>query len=58
MRIAKFSKNVIDPNPGASTMPKITVCDINKSMMDVGKEKARLAGLEGSKIQFFSKLFS
>ncbi|VDK20609.1 unnamed protein product [Taenia asiatica] len=43
MRIAKFSKNI--ENPSGSTMPKITVCDINRQMIEVGKEKANQAGI-------------
>ncbi|VDL11646.1 unnamed protein product [Hymenolepis diminuta] len=45
LRIAKFSKNI--ENPNGPTMPKITVCDINRSMIEVGKEKAAQAGLTG-----------
>ncbi|EUB64511.1 2-methoxy-6-polyprenyl-1,4-benzoquinol methylase, mitochondrial [Echinococcus granulosus] len=45
IRIAKFSKNV--ENPSGPTTPKITVCDINRQMMEVGKEKASQAGMTG-----------
>ncbi|VDM35362.1 unnamed protein product [Hydatigera taeniaeformis] len=38
LRIAKYSKNI--ENPSSPTMPKITVCDINRQMIEVGKMKA------------------
>lgn len=46
MRIAKFSKNI--ENPSGPTMPKITVCDINRQMIEVGKGKANRAGMNES----------
>ncbi|KAM7540691.1 hypothetical protein Aperf_G00000041713 [Anoplocephala perfoliata] len=44
-RIAKFSKNI--ENPEGLTLPKITVVDINRSMIKVGKERAARLGLTG-----------
>ena len=49
MRIARYSKNVEYPN--GPTMPKITVCDINRSMIEVGMEKANQAGFPESNLQ-------
>ena len=50
MRIARYSKNIEDPS--GPTMPKITVCDINRSMIEVGMEKASHAGMTGSNSVF------
>ncbi|KAL7061588.1 hypothetical protein AAHC03_01665 [Spirometra sp. Aus1] len=45
IRIARFSKNINEQHQGGKTLPKITVCDINDSMMEVGKAKANALGL-------------
>lgn len=55
LRIAKFSKNI--ESPKGPTLPKITVVDINRSMIEVGKEKAAQIGLTGSRFCLNQSLF-
>ncbi|VDL94306.1 unnamed protein product [Schistocephalus solidus] len=50
IRMARFSKNVTGQHQslteiGRKTLPKITVCDINDAMMEVGRAKANALGL-------------
>ncbi|VDK40048.1 unnamed protein product [Dibothriocephalus latus] len=50
IRMARFSKNVTEQHQsptgqGGKTPPKITVCDINGAMMEVGRAKANALGL-------------
>lgn len=51
-RFLKYLKNLPSADAGKAVSSKVTLCDINQAMLDVGKQRAEALGLSGPQIEW------